>query len=989
MGNRKKKPKGGSDAKAKDVDASLSTVLKQNPAMNRPGTGNRAAGFEEIAHQFVVAGGQRYIDFFKSLFTSWRDHGSLPPLSTEESAMLSQLYRLWLDSRQKSDTGADGPGSGAGPSRRSGAARPAVDRTRLGMGQSRLGIPSRSESWRLAVEDVRRETGKEHLLRLCSLGGGGVSSGGCSSGSGGLGLGSAGRDGGMRSIVSHLDVLLKAPEPTKTHAKSLLMVLSSPDMRVQDLAAIEQRADDRSASHAVALGFIYDSQLEATAVKRQDPAAAAQPNPMGDPNAEPSPVTDADAADKQSDCGAASSVFAQRCFQLYQQAADMQDSIAAMQLGGKYLRGEGVPRDAKLALKWYTRAAGLNNPIAQHKVGYFFDEGLPGACPCNIAEAVRWYTLASDYMPDSVHNLAKIAEDGRGGRVDMQTAVTMYSIAAARGFPLSQVNLGRLFLLGEDGVRRDREAGKRLLTLAAESGDSDAQMVVGMIHATPAFECFDLALSEFWLRSSVQGGKTEAELLLVRVCQQMQHAGISVLPSQIPQQSRSSAAARQRGDDYLSHDLADAAALEYTRAYELDKSQADVLVARMDALFRVGQLEECLDEGTQLLLNWGEARTNKGKAGKGDKDAGDKGGEGATDSDPPPPGLESPEAAGRALEAFAQLSRANVDRASSILAESMVELHWAGQTSSASEVFRHLNDTCSQLGLDDELCAPVVEAVLRLLLEEKTRAQKAFAFVARITARGSRLCRAVVAAGGIPILVQVMVAAVTALVTERNKIATEFPSGNGGSSTGGTPYDSEIGEVLPLESICANGAAAIANMVRLLEPAVVTMIAAADGFPLLIKISCCKQVDLACEALQALSNVAVQADESAWRELMDAGIVSSFVDVIAIALEDLGQLAHGVALEGMTEEDRESLWQDIFEVLAGGISALSRVMEVCPVEFTQSIAGTPLMSRLHKLFRMDVLPNRLRNITAFVLYNMTCARDPGACKVHTSSLPLL
>lgn len=32
-------------------------------------------------------------------------------------------------------------------------------------------------------------------------------------------------------------------------------------------------------------------------------------------------------------------------------------------------------------------------------------------------------------------------------------------------------------------------------------------------------------------------------------------------------------------------------------------------------------------------------------------------------------------------------------------------------------------------------------------------------------------------------------------------------------------------------------------------------------------------------------------------------------------------------------------------------------------------------------YRMDVLPNRLRNITAFVLYNMTCARDPGACKV--------
>ena len=56
----------------------------------------------------------------------------------------------------------------------------------------------------------------------------------------------------------------------------------------------------------------------------------------------------------------------------------------------------------------------------------------------------------------------------------MKQAVTLYSVAAARGFPLSQVNLGRLFLLGEDGVTRDRDAGKRLLTLAAESGDADA-----------------------------------------------------------------------------------------------------------------------------------------------------------------------------------------------------------------------------------------------------------------------------------------------------------------------------------------------------------------------------------------------------------------------------------------------------------------------------------------------------------------------------------
>ena len=47
-------------------------------------------------------------------------------------------------------------------------------------------------------------------------------------------------------------------------------------------------------------------------------------------------------------------------------------------------------------------------------MGYFYDEGLPdGVCEVNIMEAVRWYSQAAELMPDSMHNLAKIYEDGR------------------------------------------------------------------------------------------------------------------------------------------------------------------------------------------------------------------------------------------------------------------------------------------------------------------------------------------------------------------------------------------------------------------------------------------------------------------------------------------------------------------------------------------------------------------------------------------------
>jgi len=294
-----------------------------------------------------------------------------------------------------------------------------------------------------------------------------------------------------------------------------------------------------------------------------------------------------------------------------------------MQLGAKYLRGEGVRADNALAYRWYLRAAELSNPIAQHKVGYFNDEGLEGVCGEDLGAAVHWYTEASELIPDSLHNLAKIYEDGRGqvgnnntdengegGEPgDISRAVHLYSVAAARGFSLSQVNLGRLFLLGEKGVARDREAGRRLLVLAAESGDCDAQMVVGMIHATPAFDAYDLPAAELWLRRSLSGGKSDAQRLLARVQQQMSAKGLEslsdhalpgsgqtgnsnddpgslgisggVLSSDLSLNSQMSAektveaaaAAAVRGDDFRRHALHEAAVLEYTRAWETDPSQ--------------------------------------------------------------------------------------------------------------------------------------------------------------------------------------------------------------------------------------------------------------------------------------------------------------------------------------------------------------------------------------------------------------------------------
>lgn len=158
-----------------------------------------------------------------------------------------------------------------------------------------------------------------------------------------------------------------------------------------------------------------------------------------------------------------------------------------------------------------------------------------------------------------------------------------------------------MFLLGEDGIPHDREAGRHLLTMAAESGDCDAQLVVGMIHATPAFECYDLALAEYWLKLSLEGGKEGAEKSLQRVQQQMQNLNIESIQGNVAPYSTTPEAGKQRGDDFRNHDLYEAAAIEYKKAYEQSKSHVNWFLDHICMLNELELYEECLVTSISIL----------------------------------------------------------------------------------------------------------------------------------------------------------------------------------------------------------------------------------------------------------------------------------------------------------------------------------------------------------------------------------------------------
>lgn len=58
-------------------------------------------------------------------------------------------------------------------------------------------------------------------------------------------------------------------------------------------------------------------------------------------------------------------------------------------------RGEGVPKDEKEAARWWLKGAQAGDPIAMIDVAYTYREGRGN--PQNYAEAMRWYTAASQH----------------------------------------------------------------------------------------------------------------------------------------------------------------------------------------------------------------------------------------------------------------------------------------------------------------------------------------------------------------------------------------------------------------------------------------------------------------------------------------------------------------------------------------------------------------------------------------------------------------
>ena len=108
------------------------------------------------------------------------------------------------------------------------------------------------------------------------------------------------------------------------------------------------------------------------------------------------------------------------------------DANSRFDLGRMYYRGEGVPQDYKIALKWFKRAAAQGHANARFVLGAMYGTGQ--GVPQDYKTAMEWYKLAAaQEHADAQYFLGWMYRDAKGMVQNHIYAHMWFNIAASSG----------------------------------------------------------------------------------------------------------------------------------------------------------------------------------------------------------------------------------------------------------------------------------------------------------------------------------------------------------------------------------------------------------------------------------------------------------------------------------------------------------------------------------------------------------------------------
>jgi TPR repeat protein len=188
------------------------------------------------------------------------------------------------------------------------------------------------------------------------------------------------------------------------------------------------------------------------------------------------------------------------------------DAEAQYWLASRYVKGDGVPKDQKEGVRWFSLAAAQGHLYALWNLAACYTTGV-GVLQ-NRKEGIRLFSEAANrgFAP-AQSALGLIHENGSGVEINYEEALKWYRLAADQGLSVAQHRLGLMYIRGR-GVPQNYEEGVKWIRLAAEQGHDGAATSLAVAYDQGKGAPQDYSEAVKWYRQAAERGYARAQFAL-------------------------------------------------------------------------------------------------------------------------------------------------------------------------------------------------------------------------------------------------------------------------------------------------------------------------------------------------------------------------------------------------------------------------------------------------------------------------------------------
>ena len=178
--------------------------------------------------------------------------------------------------------------------------------------------------------------------------------------------------------------------------------------------------------------------------------------------------------------------------------AQQNDPAAQYLIGRKYFTGTAVEKKMNEAIKWFELAATQKHTKAQFQLGKIYLYGESGIEPNPVYALGYLREAAKSHYAEAQYEMGNYYLMDKTENANYPEAIKWYRAAAEQQHVRAMVALGKILNEGRGGIKPQPDEAKHLLSLAAESGNTEAmQYLRDMVRNTSATFRNAASITEF------------------------------------------------------------------------------------------------------------------------------------------------------------------------------------------------------------------------------------------------------------------------------------------------------------------------------------------------------------------------------------------------------------------------------------------------------------------------------------------------------------